>query len=111
MFTFIKDIDECELGRCKHSCENIYGSYICNCNEGYVLKYGHCIDNTSISESNLLYSDQNRIFKINLYNNYSEILYRSENTTKKSFKISDFDYSNKKNLLFFSEYYSSSIYM
>lgn len=110
-FFSISDINECELGRCKHSCENTHGSYICNCNEGYTLKFGHCVDNTSISESNLLYCDQNRIFKHNLYSNYSEILYQSENSVKRPFKISDFDFSIKKSLLFYSEYYSSSIYM
>ncbi|KAK4391245.1 Wall-associated receptor kinase [Sesamum angolense] len=30
-----QDIDECELGKCKHSCRNTDGSYTCLCPKGY----------------------------------------------------------------------------
>jgi hypothetical protein len=35
----ISDDDECQMenGGCEHTCENLVGSYICNCFDGYRL--------------------------------------------------------------------------
>ena len=39
LFVIVLDIDECLNGNdgCKHSCENLDGSYICHCRLGYKL--------------------------------------------------------------------------
>lgn len=34
---FCTDIDECEYAQCDHKCINQYGSYTCECDEGYTL--------------------------------------------------------------------------
>ena len=31
------DVDECEEEPCSHGCFNTYGSYMCNCDEGFEL--------------------------------------------------------------------------
>ena len=31
------DIDECILSPCEHTCTNTVGSFVCSCNDGYVL--------------------------------------------------------------------------
>ncbi|XP_067334892.1 complement component C1q receptor [Channa argus] len=35
---FCEDIDECSMDYCDHNCSNTYGSFVCACKEGYVLK-------------------------------------------------------------------------
>ncbi len=38
-FALLTDIDECELnnGGCWHNCMNTDGSFMCSCNDGYIL--------------------------------------------------------------------------
>ena len=31
------DIDECSSSPCGHTCTNTVGSFVCSCNDGYVL--------------------------------------------------------------------------
>lgn len=35
---FCEDIDECSMDRCEQECENTFGSFVCSCTEGFVLK-------------------------------------------------------------------------
>lgn len=32
------DMDECLIGKCDQKCENTFGSFVCSCQEGFVLK-------------------------------------------------------------------------
>lgn len=34
---FPPDVDECAEEPCSHACFNTYGSYMCNCDEGFEL--------------------------------------------------------------------------
>ncbi|XP_057678064.1 thrombomodulin-like [Corythoichthys intestinalis] len=35
---YCTDINECEIqAQCEHNCENLFGSFVCSCNEGYEL--------------------------------------------------------------------------
>ncbi|KAL0351336.1 UNVERIFIED_CONTAM: Wall-associated receptor kinase [Sesamum calycinum] len=43
-----QDIDECELGKCKHSCRNTDGSYTCLCPKGYHGDGHYCSPGESI---------------------------------------------------------------
>ncbi|XP_037603473.1 thrombomodulin [Sebastes umbrosus] len=36
--TFCEDIDECSNDGCDQDCSNTFGSYVCSCREGFVLK-------------------------------------------------------------------------
>lgn len=38
-FSFLLDVNECDNnnGYCEHTCQNVYGSYWCKCNEGFKL--------------------------------------------------------------------------
>ncbi|XP_071327429.1 complement component C1q receptor-like [Trachinotus anak] len=39
-----EDIDECEMRECEQGCKNSFGSFVCSCEEGFVLTVeGHCI--------------------------------------------------------------------
>ncbi|XP_022073319.1 thrombomodulin [Acanthochromis polyacanthus] len=39
-----EDINECEMNECDHECKNTFGSFVCSCRKGYVLKdQGKCI--------------------------------------------------------------------
>ncbi|XP_047467892.1 matrilin-2 [Mugil cephalus] len=35
---FCEDINECEMGYCDQNCKNTFGSFVCSCEEGFVLK-------------------------------------------------------------------------
>lgn len=112
---FALDINECDLGKCSQICINTFGSHICECNDGFELKYGHCLftENLKTKSDNidLLFSDQNRIFKLDIQRNYTELIFQMRSVPILEFKILDFDYSYKENLLFLSEFYTNSIYM
>lgn len=46
-----EDIDECSMGECSHECQNNFGSFVCSCPEGFVLKgQVECIKATPVSE-------------------------------------------------------------
>ncbi|XP_061156957.1 complement component C1q receptor-like [Syngnathus typhle] len=34
-----EDIDECSMNECEHECQNTFGSFVCACKEGYVLRH------------------------------------------------------------------------
>ncbi|XP_061667359.1 thrombomodulin-like [Syngnathoides biaculeatus] len=39
---FCTDIDECDIRlQCQHICKNLFGSYVCSCNDGYELFDGY----------------------------------------------------------------------
>uniref|UniRef100_A0A3B4YAZ2 EGF-like domain-containing protein n=1 Tax=Seriola lalandi dorsalis TaxID=1841481 RepID=A0A3B4YAZ2_SERLL len=49
--TFCTDINECEhYHMCDHTCENLFGSYRCSCDEGYELVEGHTCVQTETDE-------------------------------------------------------------
>nr|XP_033498139.1 thrombomodulin-like [Epinephelus lanceolatus] len=35
---FCEDINECTSNSCQHECKNTFGSFVCSCREGFVLK-------------------------------------------------------------------------
>lgn len=35
---FCEDIDECSMDQCDHECRNTFGSFVCSCRKGFVLK-------------------------------------------------------------------------
>lgn len=35
---FCEDIDECSMKQCDQECKNTFGSFVCSCREGFVLK-------------------------------------------------------------------------
>lgn len=35
---FCHDMDECSMEGCEHECSNTYGSFVCSCREGFVLR-------------------------------------------------------------------------
>ena len=37
VFPIHVDIDECASSPCEHTCTNTPGSFVCSCNDGYVL--------------------------------------------------------------------------
>lgn len=46
-----QDIDECSEGWCPQECQNTFGSYVCSCHEGFVLKdQDKCINATPVNE-------------------------------------------------------------
>lgn len=46
---FCLDIDECSMNECSQECNNTFGSFVCSCREGFVLKNQHkCINATPI---------------------------------------------------------------
>lgn len=46
-----EDIDECSMGECAQGCQNTFGSYVCSCQEGFVLKdQFKCIKATAVIE-------------------------------------------------------------
>lgn len=36
--SFCLDINECQMNECEQECKNTFGSYVCSCREGFVLK-------------------------------------------------------------------------
>lgn len=46
-----QDIDECSMNGCSQECKNTFGSFVCSCREGYVLKgQVECIKATPVIE-------------------------------------------------------------
>lgn len=46
-----EDIDECSMGECSQECQNTFGSFVCSCQEGFVLKdQVKCIKATPVTE-------------------------------------------------------------
>lgn len=47
-----EDIDECSMNQCPQECQNTFGSFVCSCREGFVLKHEvKCIKATPITEA------------------------------------------------------------
>lgn len=46
-----EDIDECSMGYCPQDCQNTFGSFVCSCKEGFVLKgEDKCVNATPVIE-------------------------------------------------------------
>lgn len=47
-----EDIDECSMNECSQECQNTFGSFVCSCQEGFVLKdQVKCIKATPVIEA------------------------------------------------------------
>ncbi|KAM8833515.1 thrombomodulin-like [Synchiropus picturatus] len=40
---FCEDIDECAMDQCPQLCRNTFGSFLCSCQDGFVLKGAACV--------------------------------------------------------------------
>ncbi|CAN9502539.1 unnamed protein product [Ophioblennius macclurei] len=52
-----EDIDECQMNYCDQICKNSYGSYVCSCKRGYVLKKQvKCVKLEVLDDDNLVFT-------------------------------------------------------
>jgi len=61
------DINECSFSPCDHTCTNTPGSFVCSCDDGYLLDNGHLLssgylqDNINLAVSGELMDSTNLI--------------------------------------------------